>query len=57
MGRFAPAGVKMGQSSCGNSARAVTACGKIREASLKELHAYEASSRRVHGTHPQLSIY
>ena len=39
MERSALVEARMGQSSCGNSARAVTACGKIKETSLDELHA------------------
>ena len=35
-GRSAPVVVKMGQLSCGNFARAVTACGKIKQG----LHAH-----------------
>lgn len=46
----------MGQSSCGNSVRAVTACGRIEDASLDDRDAYKALEIGPRNTLPLLSI-
>lgn len=56
MGRSAPVVVRMERSSCGNSARAVTACGKIEEVSLNEGHGYKALEVDPWSTAPPFSF-
>ena len=61
MGRSALVGARTGQSSCGNFARAVTACGKIKQGRTKRMHAHTLGLLQMepmeHTTTPTYVLY